>query len=650
MPRRKYRAFTLIAGAAAAALVKPAGAATVGYWRFEEGVAGQAASGTGTIIDSSGNGNNGTAFNDPIYSSSVPVSVIPNTGATDTLSMDFTGNDARISVPDSSSLELTNSMTLEAYIDPKAGSEQVIFRGDDRGGLDPYSLNVVGGDLVFGITDANNDNASVQYPLPELNQWLYVAGTLNGATGVMDIYINDTLVGTTTTTIRPLGALDSADNPGVGIGNTQSGTYNEQFIGLIDEVRISNTALLPSQLLDAPGGGGVSGPPQWAVNAAGDWNNPANWTGPVPDGVGAEADFFGAITSAHTVYTDTPVTVGTIHFNNANTYVLTGASNLTLQAATGTSALVQVDQGTQEINLPTTIASNATFNVASGANLLIANPLTVNSGVSVMQSGRGSVTYQSVVTVQTGASLAFASSTIGNTLTLESQGHAAIVANSNSTVQFNTLNIGQGASLDVGNNNLVINFGSPSSDPVAAIAGYLATGYFNGSWTGAGINSSTAADTPSTQFAVGYADGNTDVGTAAAPNQILVKYTLVGDANLDGIVNFADLAAVLKNFQQADTDWAQGNFGYVPFGSLKASTTFADLADVLKNFLQVAPGAGAGETLGGTAQGLSAGVQIQSTVTALPEPTSLSLLAAGAAGLLRRRRRNCLSQHASKRR
>jgi len=68
-------------------------------------------------------------------------------------------------------------------------------------------------------------------------------------------------------------------------------------------------------------------------------------------------------------------------------------------------------------------------------------------------------------------------------------------------------------------------------------------------------------------------------------------------------------------------------------------TNFNDFADVLKNFLQPLPGGGAGESLGGTATGLSAGVQIQNTVTSLPEPSMLSLLAAGAGGLLARRRR-----------
>src|SRR5580700_5419779 len=67
-------------------------AATIAYWRFEEGTANTAASGTGTILDSSGNGLNGTPINGPLYSANVPANPIPQTGASNTLAMDFNGS------------------------------------------------------------------------------------------------------------------------------------------------------------------------------------------------------------------------------------------------------------------------------------------------------------------------------------------------------------------------------------------------------------------------------------------------------------------------------------------------------------------------------------------------------------------------------
>ena len=151
------------------------------------------------------------------------------------------------------------------------------------------------------------------------------------------------------------------------------------------------------------------GPPAWGGNVSGDWNNTGNWTTlTVPNGVGAEADMFGGITNNQTVYTNSPITLGTLNFDNANTYEISGTSSLTLQASAGNSAEVIVQNGTHEIDLPTTLASNTIFNVAAGANLTIANPLTIDSGVTLTQTGAGTVTYESIIDVQSNASVAFA--------------------------------------------------------------------------------------------------------------------------------------------------------------------------------------------------------------------------------------------------
>jgi hypothetical protein len=228
---------------------------TVGYWRFEEGTAGTAASGFSTILDSSGYGNNGTPVNGPVYSSNVPVSTIPQTGASNSLAMSFNGTDQRIFIPDSTSLALTQSFTLEAYIDPtttSGGSQDIIFRGDDRVALDPYKMFIGGNDLTVSISDASGDLMTLSASFTAVNTWSFVAATLNNATGSLDLYVNGSMVASTVTTIRPFATLDPAENPGLGIGNTESSNYSEWFSGLIDEVRISNVPLTPSQMLDAP--------------------------------------------------------------------------------------------------------------------------------------------------------------------------------------------------------------------------------------------------------------------------------------------------------------------------------------------------------------------------------------------------------------
>jgi len=233
----------------------PAGSGTVAYYRFE-GTAGTAATGTGSIVDSSGNGLNGTPSNGPVYSSSVASNPVPVNGDPNATSLSFNGNNQAVYIPDNPDFQITQSLTLEAYIYalPTAGGQgQIIFRGDDRGGYDPYFLTrgLRGNNIVsFAVTNAANQSAEVDATIP-LSQWVHVAGTLDDATGQMRIYVNGVLVSSTVTTIRPFAILTSAE-PGLGIGNLQAPTLNEPFDGMIDEARISNVALTPSQFLDAP--------------------------------------------------------------------------------------------------------------------------------------------------------------------------------------------------------------------------------------------------------------------------------------------------------------------------------------------------------------------------------------------------------------
>jgi hypothetical protein len=228
-----------------------AAAAVIAYWRFEEGPANGGAT---TVLDSSGNGLTGTAIAQPHYRTDVPTSVVPATGAADKFSMQFDGLSQRIFVPDTSTLALTHSMTVEAYIKVLGqfgAADDIVFRGDDRLGLDPYVLNVLNGQLRFVITNAANVQAGASAPVP-LNTWVHVAGELDDASGQLSVWINGVMANSIITTVRPFATLDAGSTPGVGIGNVQSANYNQYFDGFIDELRISNQALASSDFLPEP--------------------------------------------------------------------------------------------------------------------------------------------------------------------------------------------------------------------------------------------------------------------------------------------------------------------------------------------------------------------------------------------------------------
>ena len=95
----------------------------------------------------------------------------------------------------------------------------------------------------------------------------------------------------------------------------------------------------------------------------------------------------------------------------------------------------------------------------------------------------------------------------------------------------------------------------------------LTAGYNAGAWNGAApaiVSSSAAASTLAD--ALGYAAAGsigaaTFMGSPVAANDLLIRYTLYGDANLDRAVNIADFSSLAANFNTSAT-WARGNFNY----------------------------------------------------------------------------------------
>ena len=216
-----------------AVMFAPAHGAVVLSFDFEEGSDGATATGANSVLDSSGNGLNGTPIGGPVYR-------LRN----GSLGLSFDGSNDRIAVADDPALALTQSLSIEAHIEVASLSstqQHIVFRGDGRGGLDPYTLNLRSdGVLRFQIQNELNQGATVRSTDPvALNERLHVIGTLNDATDEMQLFVNGQLVGTNTTSIRPFGQLDASANPGLGIGSRQDGS-DDFFIGFIDNVRIHN--------------------------------------------------------------------------------------------------------------------------------------------------------------------------------------------------------------------------------------------------------------------------------------------------------------------------------------------------------------------------------------------------------------------------
>ncbi|HEV2689013.1 MAG TPA: PEP-CTERM sorting domain-containing protein, partial [Bryobacteraceae bacterium] len=110
---------------------------------------------------------------------------------------------------------------------------------------------------------------------------------------------------------------------------------------------------------------------------------------------------------------------------------------------------------------------------------------------------------------------------------------------------------------------------------------------------------------------------------------------LIGDANFDGTIDSVDLTVVLQNFGVATPRWGLGNF------ENDSTVDSLDLTDVLQHFGLNA----GGMTLPADAALLNDPLAVKElaaygiTVAAAPEPSAIGLLAIGAVGLVRRRRR-----------
>jgi hypothetical protein len=204
------------------ALPGPAG--LVGAWSFDQGA------GT-TAPDASGTGNQGTV------SGATWTTAGKQGGA-----LTFDGVNDRVAVPDAASLDLTNRMTLEAWVRPTATSNDwrtvllkerspglayALYAGDDVGPR-PNAWLTIGGDR--SVIGPSSLTAST---------WAHLAVTYDGTT--VRLYVNGTQVATRAQT-GSMAVSSGALSIG---GNT---IWGEWFAGQIDEVRVYNAALTAAQV------------------------------------------------------------------------------------------------------------------------------------------------------------------------------------------------------------------------------------------------------------------------------------------------------------------------------------------------------------------------------------------------------------------
>jgi hypothetical protein len=221
MDARRYP-LVIAALLASFGLATPASSAasSLGYWRFEEGIANAAASGSGSILDSSGSGDLGTPSGGPIYRTDVPADPVPATRATNELSLQFDGVDDQVAYASTFPFHQAGDATLEFWLKFSPTSHQGVF-WTRIGSDDLNRFNIfVNGNGTFGFDYRSPSGelhmlvgaAGQGVPLPA-NTWTHLAITRSGTH--YSLYRNGSLVARLTTALltfrhRPAGRSPAA--------------------------------------------------------------------------------------------------------------------------------------------------------------------------------------------------------------------------------------------------------------------------------------------------------------------------------------------------------------------------------------------------------------------------------------------------------
>lgn len=267
-------------------------------------------------------------------------------------------------------------------------------------------------------------------------------------------------------------------------------------------------------------------PSEWNVDADGNWSAGSNWLNGVPNAVGATANFASVISSPRTVTLDGARTVGTINFNNANTYTLAGSA-LTLDASSG-NASIEVINGDHAISAPIGLSDALDLTLATAGDSL---------DLSGLISGAGGIAKSSPGDLNLGGNNSFTGS----------------VSFSNGTLGFSSGGLGDGSNLSLSSATLAWNSGN--TDDISDRTINLSSGSvtFN-----TGANNVTLANT------VGGG------GTAALVKSGGGSLTLAADATYSGGTTISEGSLVLGT---------GGSTGLVSGGIVNNATLAVNLAD-----------------------------------------------------------------------
>jgi hypothetical protein len=164
-------------------------------------------------------------------------------------------------------------------------------------------------------------------------------------------------------------------------------------------------------------------------------------------------------------------------------------------------------------------------------------------------------------------------------LTIGGGGVVALTPGGVNVLTLTSLNIAGSGQLNLNDDAMILDY--TGNTRIATIQSLLGAGYHGGAWNGSGIMTSLGN---ASRFALGYAETSDVAATGTFAGQpvdgtaVVVRFTIYGDADLNGTVNVADLGRLATNFGDPPRRWAEGNFNY------DGGVDVADLGSLATNF------------------------------------------------------------------
>jgi len=157
----------------------------------------------------------------------------------------FDGVDDFVTVPNSSNLNLTQALTIDAWVHPSVANQNggIVEKTVGDHVNTQYLMDLEGGVVFFRVivvpgVDHRTVHSNSVIPI---NQWTHIAGTWDGA--IMKLFING-IQQTETVEVTP--PINSGNGP-TRIGSLGDNIYH--FAGLIDEVEIFSRALSTEEIV-----------------------------------------------------------------------------------------------------------------------------------------------------------------------------------------------------------------------------------------------------------------------------------------------------------------------------------------------------------------------------------------------------------------